>query len=181
MTQQIIALAGISGVGKTAFLNRLAQSVDFQHVTGGSLIAAARAAPPENRDAIRYADLDENQQFLIEGFALTRDPNAKIVVMDGHAVIDDGQRLSEIPCGVFEALDISVMVHLEGDPEQIVANRRKDTSRSRPSYSVGVLEQHQEFSRAHANLIADVLNIPFYVVTHNDIDLLVGILKSRLA
>ena len=110
-----------------------------------------------------------------------RDPNAKIVVMDGHAVIDDGQRLSEIPCGVFEALDISVMVHLEGDPEQIVANRRKDTSRSRPSYSVGVLEQHQEFSRAHANLIADVLNIPFYVVTHNDIDLLVGILKSRLA
>lgn len=179
MTQKIVALTGISGVGKTTFLQKLSEALDFQHVTGGTLIAAAREATPKNRDAIRYENLDENQRFLIEGFALTRDPNAKIVVMDGHAVIDDGQRLSEIPCDVFEALDISVMVHLEGDPEQIVANRRKDTSRSRPSYSLSVLEQHQVISRAHAKSVAETLEIPFYVVTHNDIDRLVEILVSN--
>ena len=179
MSQRILALTGISGVGKTTFLRRLAQLVDFQHVTGGSLIAAARKAKPESRDAIRHADLDDNQRLLIEGFALTRDPNAKTVIMDGHVVIDDGQRLSKIPCEVFKALGVSVMVHLEADPEQIAANRSRDSSRSRPPYPPIVLEQHQRLSRAHAETVADMLGVAFHIVTHNDAARLATLLGAK--
>ena len=65
MSQQIVAFTGLSGIGKTTFLRHLAESIKFQHLTGGSLIAAARDANPDERDALRYADLDENQRMLI--------------------------------------------------------------------------------------------------------------------
>jgi adenylate kinase len=42
MNQRIVAFTGISGVGKTTFLRQITERVDFQHVTGGSLVATAR-------------------------------------------------------------------------------------------------------------------------------------------
>ncbi|MEW2914217.1 ATP-binding protein [Leisingera sp. JC11] len=179
MSQQIVAFTGISGVGKTTFLRRLAKLIDFQHVTGGSLIAAAREAAPEARDAIRYADLDDNQRLLVQGFALTRDPNSELVVMDGHVVIDDGQELAKISSEVFRALGVSVMVHLETEPERISANREGDTSRSRPTYPSDILLQHQLISRLHAQAVADSMAIPFYIVTHNDTEQLARLLVAK--
>ena len=69
MNQRVVAFAGISGVGKTTCLNKLADIVAFQHVTGGSLIASARDAAADSRDAMRHADLDENQRLLIPASA----------------------------------------------------------------------------------------------------------------
>ena len=172
MSQRIVALTGISGVGKTTLLNRLAERLDFQHVTGGSLIAATRDADPRTRDAIRHADLDENQRLLIEGFALIRDPNAKLIIMDGHVVIDDGTQLLKIPHQVFSALGISEMVHLEAEPEQIAANRLGDTSRARPAHSIEILSQHQQLSRAHAIAVAKTLGISCHSVGHAHVDAL---------
>lgn len=179
MSQRIVAFTGISGVGKTTFLRRLAQLIDFQHITSGSLIATAREVAADSRDAIRYADLDENQRLLIEGFVLTRDPYEKLVMIDGHVVVDDGEVLSKISSDVFRALGVSVMVHLEAPPEQIAANRARDESRSRPSYSPDLLERHQVLSRAHAHDVSEKLNIPLRIVTHNDVNQLVKLLTTR--
>lgn len=179
MNQRIVAFTGISGVGKTTFLRKLAELIDFQHVTGGSLIATARGASREARDAIRYAHLDENQRLLVEGFALTRDPDSSLVIMDGHVVIDDGEGLSKISSDIFRELGISVMVHLESEPQQIAANRGGDTSRSRPPYPSDILEEHQVFSRTHAQAIADILGSPFHIVTHNDTVQLAELLVAR--
>lgn len=178
MNQRIVAFTGISGVGKTTFLRKLAELIDFQHVTGGSLIATARDAAPAARDAIRYANLDENQRLLIKGFVLTCDPSSNLVIMDGHVVIDDGEGPSKISSEVFRALGVSVMVHLETEPERIAANRGGDTSRIRPTYPSDILEQHQVLSRAHAQAVADTLGVPFYIVTHNDTDQLAGLLVA---
>lgn len=172
MTQRIVAFTGISGVGKTTFLRRLSEQLDFQHVTVGSLIAAARDTDPKTRDTIRHTDLDENQRLLIEGFALARDPNAELVIMDGHVVIDDGVQLLKIPHQVFSALGICNMVHLETEPEQIAANRLGDTSRARPVHSIEILSQHQQASRAHAISVAEALGISCHSVGHADVDAL---------
>lgn len=178
MSQRVVAFTGISGVGKTTFLRQLAQLIDFQHVTGGSLIAIAREVVAERRDAIRYADLDENQRHLVEGFALKRDPSANLVMMDGHVVIDDGEGLSKISSDVFGALGVSLVVHLESEPEQIAANREGDKSRSRPSYPASILEKHQALSRAHACDVARTLGVPFYIVTQNECARLAEILVA---
>ena len=113
MNQKIVAFTGISGVGKTTFLKKLAKRMSFQHLTGGSLIAAARQADADQRDAMRHADLDENQQFLIDGFFVACDPQVELVIVDGHVVIDGGKNLTELSSTVFRALGTSLMVHLE--------------------------------------------------------------------
>lgn len=178
MNQRIVAFTGISGVGKTTFLRRLAEQLEFQHVTAGSLIATARQVVQEARDSIRYADLNENQRLLIEGFLLTRDPNSNLVIMDGHVVIDDGEELSKISSEVFRKLGISFMVHLEADPARIASNRTEDTSRSRPVWQLDIIEKHQLISRIHAQSIAEILGIPFYIATQNDAD---GLFRLLLA
>lgn len=179
MSQRIVAFTGISGVGKTTFLRRLAQLIDFQHVTGGNLIAAAREVAADTRDAIRYADLDENQRLLVEGFVLIRDPYANLVMMDGHMVIDNGEGLSKISSDVFRALGVSVMVHLEASPEQIAVNRARDALRSRPPYSPDIIERHQVLSRAHAYAVSERLKIPLHIVTHDDANQLVKLLAAK--
>lgn len=178
MSQRVIAFTGISGVGKTTFLSKLAELITFQQVTGGSLIAAARAIAPGSRDTMRHADLDENQRLLIRGFSLIRDPDAGLIVMDGHVVVDTGEGLTKISSDVFKALDVMAMVHLEADSSRIAQNRSRDTYRSRPKHDIETLKMHQELSREHANSIAESLRISFHSVTHDDVARLADLLES---
>lgn len=178
MKSTIVALTGLSGVGKTTFLRRLSDHVSFQHLTGGSLIATARDADQQDRDDLRHADLDENQRLLIEGFELARDPEANLVIMDGHVVIDGGDGLVKLPADVFRRLGITTLVHLEADPARIAAHRAGDTARARPAYDISLLSAQQEASRAHADSIATALGVEFRIVGHDDVARLASILRS---
>ncbi len=179
MRQSVIAFTGISGVGKTTFLLELANLVPFQHLTAGSLIAAAREAASDRRDDLRCNDLDENQRLLIDGFSVARDLKAELVVIDGHVVIDDGESLVKLPNDVFRALDIAMMVHLEAEPRRIANNRAKDNSRSRPKYEPETLRRHQEVSRFHAKYIAESLCVSFHIVTHDDVANLATVFENQ--
>ncbi|MEX5578271.1 ATP-binding protein [Pseudophaeobacter sp. A-200-2] len=177
MTQEIIAFTGISGVGKTTFLRRLRGRIPFQHLTGGSLISKARETPQADRDSIRISNLDENQRLLVQGFKQERDPAEKLVIMDGHVIIDTAEGICDIPTEVFECLGVNLMVHLDADPATIVKNRAGDKERKRPVYSADVVFEHQERSRMRAKTIATELGIKFVGVTHEDMNALLEYLK----
>ncbi len=180
MTQTIIAFTGISGVGKTTFLQRLRGYIAFQHLTGGSLISEARQETDETRDRLRLADLDENQRLLIRGFALARDPEAGLIIVDGHVVIDHSNGIQDVPATVFERLGTTLMVHLEADPNLILRNRTGDIARDRPVYSVEVISSHQELSRMRALDISRILNIEYIMVKHDDVLALATLLQQKL-
>lgn len=179
MKQRVVALTGISGVGKTTFLRKLSATREFQHLTGGTLIAAARNKGSDARDSLRHADLKENQRLLVHGFALEKDPKANLIVMDGHVVIDNNSSLARISSTVFEAIDVSLMLHLEADPVRILKNRSDDTSRSRPTWDVETLAHHQEASREHARYIARSLQIDFCTLSHGDQSLAADLLALK--
>lgn len=179
MKQKVIGFTGISGVGKTTFLHKLAEVIDFQHLTAGDLIARARGAETGVRDAIRFSNLNENQKLLIEGFSLARDPTSRIVILDGHAVIDSGEELLKVSSEVFRSLGLYSIVHLEDKVGKISENRKVDGSRSRPNHPLDVLAMHQSCSREHARIIAGELSIPFYSVRHFDVLQLANMLVIR--
>lgn len=178
MSQKVIAITGISGVGKTTFVRKLAERIAFQHLTGGSLIARAQAGTTISRDALRLFDLDENQSLLVEGFMAARDQSAATVIFDGHAVIDGPSGLAKIPASVFEALNISLMVHLETDASAIQCNRTRDPDRMRPALSPTILQDHQIHSRRHAMAIARALNIDCLVIRTEEISRLEAYLRG---
>lgn len=168
MKQTVIAFTGISGVGKTTFLRGVAEEIEFQHLTAGSLIAAARAMSEADRDVLRHADLDENQRLLVVGFAQARNPETPIIIMDGHVIIDGPNGITEIDGKVFSDLGINQMVHPEAEPSRILKNREADDARIRPAMSADDLEMHQEWSRRRAATVADLLGIEFVRVTYSE-------------
>jgi adenylate kinase len=179
MTQAIVAFTGISGVGKTTFLRRLYGYIVFQHLIGGSLISEARETALEDRDRIRNADLDENQRLLIQGFALARNPEARVVIMDGHVVIDSADGIQEIPTTVFEHVGITLMVHLEADPILISQNRARDNARNRPVYTAQVLSALQERSRKRAIEVASTLAVEYVGIRHEDVTAFADLLQNQ--
>lgn len=168
MKQAVVAVTGISGVGKTTFLKNAAMEMAFQHLTAGSLIAAARATSGGSREDLRRADVEENQRLLINGFAQARDSQVPLVVMDGHVLIDSGDGITLIPSHVFSDLEVDLIVHLEEDPIKISRYRAGDTHRNRPLLPVDTLSTHQQHSKQHARDVAYDLGIGFFGVTHAD-------------
>jgi len=171
--------AGISGVGKTTFLTSLKALVPFDCLTGGTLIAAAREQ--QDRDMLRHSDIAENQALLVAGFHIMRNPKVPLVILDGHVCIATANGLEDIPSSVFEELCVSIMVHLEADPECIQLNRSSDEGRNRPVLDAATLRQHQDHSRAHAESIAADLGIPFYIAKHEGMQELSKAILDRLA
>lgn len=176
MTQQIIALLGISGVGKTTFLRLAQRTLPFQHLTAGSLINRAREAATD-RDALRLQSVDLNQLLLLEGMALAIDPAFELVVLDGHAVVDGVTGLVSVGFEVFAKLGVCGIAHLEALPGRIKQNRESDGSRQRPLYEASELLRHQEASALEAQRIADHIGVPF-VRLDGDIDDFIAFVQS---
>ena len=169
MNAPVIAFVGISGVGKTTFLRSLGEHVSFQHLTGGSLISAGRQSPEMVRDTLRFANLDENQRLLLQGFSLKHDEFAQLIIMDGHVVIDTDDELQKISIDVFKELRIKMMVHLEANPILIAQNRDQDRARNRPVHPIDVLSKHQKISERRAKEIAIALGVEFVDVNYEDV------------
>lgn len=170
MTQKVIAVVGISGVGKTTFLKRLACEIKFQHLTAGTLISVGRSLGKEDRDKLRLSDIDENQRLLIGGFHHAKDQNCPFIIMDGHVVIDTGSKLERISSDIFDALGIDAMVHLVADPKHLFDHRLNDTDRKRPALSEQQLKEHQDTSLQAAQEVCEALDIPWIKLTADEID-----------
>jgi ABC-type dipeptide/oligopeptide/nickel transport system ATPase component len=91
MTKSVVALVGISGVGKSTLLRAAAETIQFQHLQASALIKAAKekqTAETVVTDDLRTADITDNQALLVQGFSDARDPSKTLIVLDGHTVID---------------------------------------------------------------------------------------------
>jgi adenylate kinase len=161
-----VALAGLSGVGKSTLLTRLKSVVQMQILQASALIKEARTSTEGGAltlDKLRAANLDENQRLLIQGFARRVDPAAHLVLLDCHTVIETPGELIRIDPHVFAAMEVTAMVFLEDEPEAIVRRRKNDATRQRPAATAQELGLVQTEAMRHARAIVEALSIPLYV------------------
>jgi adenylate kinase len=169
MTQQRIAFIGISGVGKSTFLAKFAETLAFQHLQASAVIRERRNgnfAPTIEIDSLREVDIDENQRFLVEGFEHLSDKNANCVILDGHSIIDTPSGLIKIDPVVFSTIGISHFVFLYDRPDKIFARRQADSARSRPSRTVEELSHHQNEAVLSAFNAARYSHVPMDIISH---------------
>jgi adenylate kinase len=165
----IVMVVGISGVGKTTFVHKLNEFLDFQHLTAGTLIALGRSVRESDRDLLRFENPDENQALLVEGFQLARHVESQLIILDGHVVIHSASGIHEIETSVFAALNVSGLIHLIGSPTTIYEYRKRDPSRGRPNLKLELIKDHQAASLNAAARIATSLSIPWIKVEGNDV------------
>lgn len=160
----VIAVAGISGVGKSTLLARIANSMDIQILQASALIREARPlvdGKPPTLDELREVDLDENQRLLIRGFLDWVDREAALVALDCHTIVETGEGLVYIHPRVFKPMNLKAIVFLKDDPEKIAQRRKDDHTRKRPSaIDIGSV-QTSAINQAH--FIADSLNVPLFI------------------
>src|SRR5271155_3811835 len=165
MTRRVVALTGISGVGKSTLIKTLAASVPLKHLQASALIKEGRRASGDavlTPDQLRLVDIDENQQFLVRGFRLSIGTSKRLVILDGHTVIERNGDLIRIDARVFGAIGIDSMIFLADDPDAIAKRRHNDTTRNRPVTSVDDLRLIQEEAQNHAVAICQALGIPLH-------------------
>jgi len=168
MKQRVVALLGLSGVGKSTLLHQLADDIAFQHLQASALIKEAREAVQArdvSTDTLRHGNIDENQQLLIRGFADAVAPGSELVVLDGHSVIDTDKGLVAIESSVFGTLGVAGIVYLADVPTQIVKRRLADSGRQRPARSANEIREHQNVALLNAFKIALELGVPMTVLT----------------
>jgi adenylate kinase len=182
MTRQVIAFTGVAGVGKSTLITTLATSIPFEHLKASSLIKEGRHASGETaltQDQLRLVDIDENQQFLVRGFRLKLGTTTRMIILDGHTVIEKDDSLTRIDPRVFGAIGIDRMIFLADDPEAINNRRRSDTTRKRPLPSVDRLRIIQEEARVHAVAICRALSVPLHVCHPDEPALIVHALQQE--
>lgn len=163
MSPVTVIFVGLSGVGKSTLIENLKRSLDFQHLSAGSIIRSERTLveTEASRDTLRLRDIDENQRLLIDGFHRARDTSRSLIVLDGHTVIDTPTGLRPIPDTVFEQLGIHLFIYVKASPEDIQERRLMDKTRERPGLSLEEISSQQEMAKVLTEQIARRLSVSY--------------------
>jgi adenylate kinase len=173
---KIVAVIGISGVGKSTIIDRAGRRAPLLHLKASDLIKARLAEPHTSEELRRGAVLD-NQRLMLEEFATriaTCDQDT--VIFDGHSLIDTPAGLLEIPLAVFAAIKPDLIVFIEDAPETIHARRASDSSRVRPNRDPSELTRQQRYARCRTASFASELHIPFHVLASDDVSALLALI-----
>lgn len=171
MSNNVIILFGLSGVGKTTFLKRVALLSEFLHLQASDLIKMQFEVEEDSKlssEQLRRGDINDNQMKLAIAFLNETKEHGGTIVLDGHSIIDAPEKLIKIQPAVLAPVNPTKIVFLKDSAEAIFQRRLNDRSRQRPSRTACELAEQQNIALEQAEAIAGALAVPILVVNSGD-------------
>lgn len=166
-----VAVVGLSGVGKSTLIQRVAMDIELLHMQASALIKLEqeyRAGSACSSEELRLGPILDNQALMLAAFSrLTHGVHSR-VVFDGHTIIDGAAGPISIPADVFKALGCVSMVFLWDEPELIAQRRKADHRRDRPALTPNLLRRHQDLAERTGREICGELDIPLNLIKVTD-------------
>ncbi|MBO9505386.1 AAA family ATPase [Qipengyuania flava] len=177
-SRKIVALAGLSGSGKTTVIGAIEKAVDFDHFSASELLKqhAGKTGAVISSEELRLGDIDANQIALVEAFLDAASETRKDIIFDCHSVIDGADGIQEIPSEVFRAIGITDMAFLSVAPQELMRRRSSDRARGRPRRSVRELAAHQSIAIEAAIRISEDCCVHFTDIGSDPEQMLVALL-----
>jgi adenylate kinase len=180
----VVAVFGISGVGKSWMIGRYIDHHPALHVQASQLLRESKAAVSGKNvsaEDLRKGAVLDNQSLLIEAFTRLRVTAKRPILFDGHCVVDNGEQLIAIPGEVIDGLAIMSIVFVEGSAREIAQRRRDDTARVRPTRSTEELYQYQQRAKAICQTYHETLGLTLTIIAAGDEAAFAMALKASFA
>jgi adenylate kinase len=162
----VLAIVGLSGVGKSTLIGQFEKELPLRHFTASELIKselALRESQVATSEELRLGPVVDNQILLGSAFARRTEGLEGPVVLDGHVVIDGASGLVDIPASVF-GLGVQHMLFIRASANEVAERRQKDALRARPQRTITEITAHQEHALRRAKTITGQLGIPLAVL-----------------
>lgn len=178
-----ILVFGISGSGKTtACRNAMSAVAGLEYVSASELLRGASRASSESFGGRSARDVAADQFLLAELLAEFRSEHGgKSIIIDAHATIPNREGLLTVPLEVIAALKPSAIALIEKDAFQVLAQRKGDATRQRPSISLQQVVAEMAAERFAAESYAHSLNVPFGLVRTGAHESLLDFIETALA
>lgn len=184
MKKPVIALVGLSGVGKSTFASKVSSMCAIEICSASEIIQntlEASSGRKWTKEEMRLAYTDTMQDALITGFEEIRSRIDTPILIDAHTLIDKGKYFDVVKPSYFEQLGINMIAHLLEEPKVIAERRVSDNNRTRPQVSAATLEIQQTKSVEQAVRISTALGIECFQLRPSDYDNFVNVLYPELA
>jgi adenylate kinase len=171
MMGRVVAVLGISGVGKTTMVSTFTRHHPWAHSVRASALLN-EAVEITDTEALRTASasvIHANQDRLTSAFSeLRRRHPDRHIIFDGHSLIDNDKGLVIVPPATFVKLAPNLIVFLEEDANTILARRLADVDRVRPRRSAEEIAAHQYAAKEVALEYGATLTIPCLIIRSGD-------------
>lgn len=169
----LIFLAGIHGVGKGYFCDKIKEQVKI-HIYGASQLI--REGQGEIKTNKQVQNIQNNQDILIE--QIEKKSQQGLFILEGHfCLIDKENNVQRIPALAFTQLNPKEIFLLEESAENIQKNL---IARDSIKYDVDLISTFLIEERAYAVEMAKKLNIPIRIISHDEISIIITYLQKMV-
>lgn len=172
MTNNIIFIGGIHGVGKGTICQKLSQRYNFIHISASQVLKWEEISEKENKNVKNF---ESTQERLIYGLNEIIKPDKKYL-LDGHFSLLNSEGFPErIPEVTFSKINPSAIAIITCDLKTIL-NRLQN--RDNRLYDINILRKMQKLELESAEKISLKLNLPFFNIESSDDELLKDFLTN---
>lgn len=160
MSQNIIFLGGIHGVGKTTYSDFIKQ-----HVPSIELLSCSHVLQWKDPKEKEVANVDENQDRLVANLRKIVSP-CKHYLLDGHFCLKNTNgEIEPIEIEIFRSIAPAMIILLEEDASVIQERLQK---RDGKKYAIQDLTEFAKAEKEQATLVAKEMRVPLYIVSSSN-------------
>ena len=164
MSNKLILLSGVHGVGKGYWLKKNFENDEKFSVLGASDLIK-RYKEPDDAGHKMVKNIAGNQDVLLLALNSERSKTEKDIILDGHICLVNKNGETEcIPAAFICESEVSGIILLQDGAEMIIERQQQ---RDKTSMSQDLIEEIQETERAYCDLLNEKYKVPYKIITNS--------------